>query len=211
MELKGQINWKTVGIYSGLIGSGFVAAFVLLAFTGQVQFGKDAPAWVQAVGSVVGIGVAIAIPLTTSRRDEKRKAQADAAKARTFALHLMPQADRLHNRLRSVNLLMMDQEEDEIAGALELLKQATTLDAWGYQLHELGKAGDLLQGSIAAAVEALTLLDDWDFYNRYNGQIYDDRTGEVAEFERPQPATPKLLRAESLAEKSVEALRALFL
>ncbi|WP_164280634.1 hypothetical protein [Stenotrophomonas indicatrix] len=210
MELKSRINWKTVSIYTSLIATGFAAAFVLLAFTGQVRFGKDAPAWVQAVGGVVGIAVAIAIPLTTSRRDERRKEQADAAKARTFALHLMPQADRLHSRLRSVNLLMMDADEDDTAGALDMLKSATKLDAWGYQLHELGRAGDLLQMSIAAAVEALTLLDDQDFYNRYNGQIFDEETGELVELEVPKPATPQLLRAETLAEKSVVALRALF-
>ncbi|KOF00675.1 hypothetical protein [Stenotrophomonas geniculata] len=214
MELNHRIQWKKVAIYTCLIAVGFTIAFVLLAFTGQVQFGKDAPAWVQAVGSVVGIAVAITIPLTTSRRDERRKEQADAAKARTYALHLMPQADRLHNRLRSVNLLMMDpddEEEDEMARALEVLKDATQLDAWGYQLHELGKPGELLQKSIAAAVEALTLLEDQDFYDRYNGQIVDDRTGEIAEFEKPKPATPALLRAESLAEKSAAALRELFL
>lgn len=211
MELKSRINWKTVSIYAGMIATGFAAAFVLLAFTGQVRFGKDAPAWVQAVGSVVGIAVAIAIPLTTSRRDERRKEQADAAKARTFALYLMPQADQLHSRLRSVNLLITEHNEDDFTGALEMLKKATTLDAWGYQLHELGKPGELLQRSIASAVEGLTLLDDQDFYNRYNGQFVDEESGDLIELDAPKPAAPELLRAESLAEQSAQGLRALFL
>lgn len=202
MALKKRIDWTKVGIYTGLIIVGFVSALLLFVFTGQVQFGKDAPAWVQAVGSVAGIAVAIAIPLTTSRRDERKREQTDASKARTFALHLIPQADKLHSRLRSVNLLMMTRDDNSISGALKMLRKATELDAWGYQLHELGRPRDLLQRSIAAAAEALTLLDYLDFYNRYSWHIVDDETGDLAGLEAPNSATPHLLRAESLPQKS---------
>lgn len=67
MEMKAPIAWKKVAIYSALIAAGFAIALALLAVIGQVHFGKDAPAWVQAVGSIAAIIAAGLIPLWHER------------------------------------------------------------------------------------------------------------------------------------------------
>lgn len=172
---------------------------------------NDLPAWVQAIGSVVGIGVAIAIPLALSRRDERRRTLQDAAKARTYALHVLPKVELLHTRLRYIVRLMNDRDAEQwdIDEAQDMLRKAIALELWGFQLHELGDAGSILQRCIASASEALSLLDEWDFYQRWNGSI-DEATGEEIEFEEPAHATPQLLRAEALSEKVIKALRTLF-
>ncbi|HEL3778663.1 TPA: hypothetical protein UOA91_002907 [Stenotrophomonas maltophilia] len=179
--------------------------------TGRFVFSSDLPAWVQAIGSVVGIGVAIAIPLALSRRDERRRSLQDAAKARTYALHVMPKAELLHTRLRNIVRLMSDRDAEEwdVDEAHTSLREAIVVEAWGFQLHELGDAGTTLQRSIASASEAVSLLDDWSYYDQWNGSI-DNETGEAMEFEKPPAVAPTLLRAEALAEKATIALRALF-
>ncbi len=77
-----RINWKRAFARAGLMATGGAIAFVLLGFTGQIQFGKDAPAWVQAVGSIAAIAAAIAIAwnersVAKSEIDKREKAEAN--------------------------------------------------------------------------------------------------------------------------------------
>lgn len=67
MKMERRVNWVTVLSYVALIAIGFAAALGMLAITGQVRFGNNAPAWVQAVGSIAAIVAAGLIPLWHGR------------------------------------------------------------------------------------------------------------------------------------------------
>lgn len=172
--------------------------------------GIDWPAWVQAVGSVLGIAVAIAVPTVLSTRDHRSRQRLEEAKARTFALHMLPKVENLHRHLRTLSRLMVDEnvEDADVDESQAKLKEAITPDGWGFQIHDLGEAGRLLQHSIAAAGEGLSLLEDWDFYDQWNGSIEPD--GEVVELDKPANARPKISLAERLADQSIKELRSLF-
>lgn len=86
MELLNKISWNRVLSYAILIAVGFLFAFTLLGVVGPVSFGGDAPAWVQAVGSVLGIGIAIAVPWAQHRLALARDRAAAELKARSLAL-----------------------------------------------------------------------------------------------------------------------------
>ncbi|PPT88910.1 hypothetical protein XarbCFBP8149_07395 [Xanthomonas arboricola] len=61
MDANTKISWERALKASGWMTVGAVLAFGALGIIGQVHFGKDAPAWVQAVGSVAAIVAAIII------------------------------------------------------------------------------------------------------------------------------------------------------
>ena len=171
---------------------------------------SEQAAWVQAVGSVLAIGVAIAIPLVIARRDRKRREAEAASRARTYALHLMPLVERLYSKLRSAHLLIIDHDEEDLGAAITMVREGTELDGWGLHLHELGEAGDLLQRALAAARAALELMTDLEYYLAFSGTLVDDETGEEEVIPPPAPVTPELERALRLTQEARSALRSLF-
>ncbi|WP_230080652.1 MULTISPECIES: hypothetical protein [Stenotrophomonas] len=81
MELNKRFNWTRICLNAALVATGCIFAFVLLAFTGQIQFGKDAPAWVQAVGSIAAIVAAIVIASnerSAAKREMDKRERAEA-------------------------------------------------------------------------------------------------------------------------------------
>lgn len=102
MELRNRINWVTVFVYVVLIALGFVAAIGLFGITGQIQFGKDAPAWVQAIGSIIAILIAIAIPAVQHKLAGGQEEAAMLNKARSLGLYIRPSIEDLAKRLDAV-------------------------------------------------------------------------------------------------------------
>jgi len=86
MELLNKINWNRVLSHAIFIAVGFLFAFALLGVIGPVSFAGDAPAWVQAVGSVLGIAIAIAVPWAQHQLALARDRAAAELKARSLAL-----------------------------------------------------------------------------------------------------------------------------
>lgn len=75
MGLETRIDWRKVWVYAALIATGFMLAFGLLGLIGPVSFGKDAPAWVQAVGSIAAIIAAGLLPLWHARVKRREVSQ----------------------------------------------------------------------------------------------------------------------------------------
>lgn len=81
MEFVQKIRWTRVLSDTALVLGGFLIAFGLLGLIGPVSFGGDAPAWVQAVGSVAAIVFAVLVPRwhrAADRADRERKEALDA-------------------------------------------------------------------------------------------------------------------------------------
>ncbi|TGR55684.1 hypothetical protein EN794_004575 [Mesorhizobium sp. M00.F.Ca.ET.151.01.1.1] len=171
---------------------------------------SEQAAWVQAVGSVLAIGVAIAVPLVIARRDRKRRDAEAASRARTYALHLMPLVELLYSKLRSAHLLVLDHNEEDLGAAITMVREGTAPDGWGLHLHELGAAGDQLQKALAAARTALELMNDLEHYLAFSGTLIDEETGEEIVIPPPGPVLPELERAIRLTQEARSALRSLF-
>lgn len=67
---------------------GIALIFVLLIY--PFDLGKDAPAWVQAVGSIAGIGVAIWIPIRIQAGQERRIERDRVLRTKAFAIAFQP-------------------------------------------------------------------------------------------------------------------------
>ncbi|WP_329861262.1 MULTISPECIES: hypothetical protein [Stenotrophomonas] len=83
-------------LYVALITAGFGAALGLLSLTGQISLGKDAPAWVQAIGSIVAILIAVAVPSAQHYLTERKQEREMADKARSLGLMLLPSSKGIH-------------------------------------------------------------------------------------------------------------------
>ncbi|MDQ1134890.1 hypothetical protein QE386_003485 [Pseudoxanthomonas winnipegensis] len=105
------------------------------------------PAWVQAVGSVVAIFVAVLLPLQLQRKARLQKETEARAKARSLAVDLV---DEITDLAASMQALQADgyRTLGDAYGYDSALKQTSIpirLKQSVKQLHELGPAGTSLQ------------------------------------------------------------------
>lgn len=135
-------------------------------------------AWVQAVGSVAAIAVAIAVPYGIAKRDRQERAERDVLRARSHALLLGHRIDRLTATLRTVRreLDQNDPDTDHYQKFISDLEGA--MGDWVLQSHELGLASGPLQGALAEVTTLTKIFDEWDFYFRYGPYEGDAETGE---------------------------------
>lgn len=106
-------------------------------------------AWFQGVASVIAIGIAVAVPAFQHFRDRKKKANDDAARARSLAMSLLSDFQAVANRL---NKVWSCEHQDSIprGSAIgpftrEALYPPDKLAALSDRLHELGPAGAAAQ------------------------------------------------------------------
>jgi len=75
---------------------------------------SEQAAWIQAVGSVAAICVAVAIPAMTSLRQRRAKAAADAEKAKNVILYIYPSLLRINRSLdRFIEITNSAYSEDD--------------------------------------------------------------------------------------------------
>ena len=86
------------GMALGIIGFGMGA----VAVSKSCRVNADCAEWVQAVGSLVALVVAILIPIMLQLRQGKELALREQARARTAALQLLPQLSALKRRANAV-------------------------------------------------------------------------------------------------------------
>lgn len=167
MGSRNRINWITVLLYVALITAGFGAALGLLSLTGQISLGKDAPAWVQAIGSIVAILIAVAVPSAQHYLTERKQEREMADKARSLGLMLLPHIQEFAERN---NAVWTDEDPDEHAQSLgedacvigplaeSALNIPPAITAVISRIHELGPAAEGLQRAIYNVTRARELM-----------------------------------------------------
>ncbi|HZF97351.1 MAG TPA: hypothetical protein VEY92_03740 [Pseudoxanthomonas sp.] len=131
-------------------------------------------AWAQAALSFVAILIAIAIPAIQrwlDRQDRQRleadEALKEAAKARSLAMSLLGDFQKLSNNLNKIYGYEHEDQQPEDAAlgpyTLKALKIPPRLHAMAYRLHDLGQAGEAGQRClyhVRRAREYTTTLED---------------------------------------------------
>ncbi|MCI1053758.1 hypothetical protein MOQ19_09570 [Stenotrophomonas maltophilia] len=177
MDLRKRINWGTVFVYVALITIGFAAALGMLGLTGQINFGKDAPAWVQAIGSIVAILIAVAVPATQHFLSSRKQQQESLDKARSLGLLLLPAIRTFGERNHDIWEFEHPDDGVEdlrvnacIAGsrAIDALEIPAIISARIDELHALGPAASGIQRAVFNVVAAAEFVVEEDFV-RFDG------------------------------------------
>lgn len=171
---------------------------------------QEAAAWTQAVGSVVAILVAIAVPYLIRRADRAREAMVNVVRAKGFALELLPGIERLHSTLliargelrRDDAYLYMD----EIA---EKLVIPSALENSARYLHELGPVANRVQDVIAAAGKVRRLVEAEYDYNQSAG-VLNLPDGEEIALDEPESFELPLNAAIDKINLAIYELNAMF-
>lgn len=179
MEWKNRIDWKWTFVSAGLIATGFIIAFVLLAFTGQIQFGKDAPAWVQAVGSIAAILVAIAIPAWQRAEQRADSRYADDLRARSLASVIFRPVKDLQTEIQQSFRWLEDARQRDRKQATIYVAMPETLADRKDELHILGEPGSHLLRAMYYMSELADLGDGLWNYKQAHFDEYGVRLEQI--------------------------------
>jgi hypothetical protein len=167
-------------------------------------------AWVQALGSLVGIGIAVMIPVLLHRATNRRIEEDKKNRARSFALALLPDVEDyaaiVRRAKQRLSLEKYYLELDEISDSLAI---PPALAGHLVDIHELGSAGHQLQDALASVPRLRLLINDHEFYLRYDG-IYIEADGTETSFDEPAPITPLMEKVDLQFKSAVAALRGMF-
>jgi hypothetical protein len=136
---------------------------------------SEQAAWVQAVFSVIAIGVAIFVPYWTERIRRKGEQESTIRKARGYTLGVMEATRTLVSSINSAIVSSREELADEnLIETNENIQIPGVLMAHAQNLHEMGNAGLLLQDALMLVSRAKREIDEEDFRMRYAGTEYDE-------------------------------------
>jgi hypothetical protein len=178
MTTRKKVRWITVLMYVLFAYVGFSLALLVLWLTGSISLGKDAPAWVQAVGSIVAILIAVAVPATQHFLTDRKQRQEVQDRARSLGLLLLPHIKRFaeHNN----NIWAYEHPDHDVedlrdnvcvlgyrtSGALDV---PTEISSRIDELHALGSAAEGVQRAIFNVVSASEFVTE-ESVARNNGR-----------------------------------------
>lgn len=171
----------------------------------------DWSAWVQAIGSVFAIFVAIAIPFAMAHREHQRRIKVQRARAQGYALLTLPATEQYLSTIRSVQWQLRQQNSDSFFEMADKLKIQPDLAERLKDIHELEDAGARLAVGINSADLAAAAMNNYEFYIRYGPKHFDEHTGEETIIDPPTDDFEALIldAAESLQE-AIYKMRAYF-
>lgn len=224
-----RINWWNVMWLAFAATAGLAFSYQIGFDPMRVRVDKDVgqvwPAWLQAVGSVIALGVAITVPhrLYGKERDdlhrreireEQMRERTELLKAKAAAITLLPAARDFQSALQDAMSQLKDPEVEEYSWIKTKRLEAalTSFRDWADRMPQMGKAGELGLDAIAAAESFIRVLSDWDFYqtHTFNGKIDDPERGLYAEFPEPPPLTHILKRGIDRMNESLSTMDGLF-
>jgi hypothetical protein len=119
-------------------------------------------AWVQAVASIVALGIAVGVPMYQAWSARRRRAAEDVAKARSLALTLLPAIHELGERLNLVWATFDETINEPDPSVRQALSVPLTLRANSDRLHELGPAGAAAQQLLYLVQRADEAYTPWE-------------------------------------------------
>lgn len=169
-------------------------------------------AWVQAVGSVLALCIAVCVPLYLHARAKEADARKEMLRARGFALFILPDAEEMLRIFRRANYVARGEDGDEpdSKAAADVLIIPPKIQERVTQLHDLGDSAAKLQRAIAKGLEAKERLDYEHFYHSQGGEYYDPVEQTVEDLPKPEEASGVLRDAVNLAEEAIKEMRAMF-
>lgn len=174
--------------------------------------GTDWPAWVQAVGSIIAILVAVAVPLYVNWLQEASRTREREAILRSATLSLLAPSEELRNSIWNAvwELKKLEEFADEnLPSVIQLLAAPIHIDQRLHELHHIDPIGPIIQNAVVAKAKAVSLMTDREFYLGSGGIAYG-ADGQRVEITEPDPYDPHLQRAALLIDLAVEAMRKRF-
>jgi len=136
-----------------------------LAWPIEIKVDKDVgqfwPAWVQAIGGLLGIAAAVIAPLLVYSREFGERRALLHLRQRTFILVLLPLAKQLRENVRSAYMLLdsaVDPNIPDFHRAERLIEPTGHLQNMVIQFHEAGESGAFLHAAIFTIPEVQTKL-----------------------------------------------------
>lgn len=172
---------------------------------------SDWAAWVQAGGSLVGIGVAIVVPFVLSRQDRKRFEREQRVRAKSYALALLPRARRLESMLASAERRLREPDSYlELQELADGLRQRASELNLPLEIRELGEIAHPLLDGIASTEKLSSLLEDHEHYVRHGGEFFDANTGDSFPISEPEGYEVVLGKARLQIEDGVRSMLTMF-
>lgn len=148
MAVMEKISWGRTSLCAAFIAVGFLLAFCLLGAIGPVNFGKDAPAWMQAVGSLIAIAVAIFVPwrqrqqqLLDSQRKERKDIEREAQLLSVMHGALFQPIEMLRGNSELVLTFVGHPLEVRSTLPEDIFDRAPEFDQFRSSLHLMGDTG----------------------------------------------------------------------
>lgn len=168
-------------------------------------------AWVQAVGSVLGIAAAVAVPWWLFRKDRQHREIERTQRAKGYALTLLPSVRKLLSQVRHTEYrLSQEGAHFELYDIAELLTVPAELQQQAIIMHELGEPGSLLQDALQRTTQLASLIGDHEFYLRYGGEYHHEDTGDVEVLVEPEPYEPAIRRLKEQIATVISAMESMF-
>ncbi|MDX3932670.1 MAG: hypothetical protein QHC77_12120 [Stenotrophomonas sp.] len=171
--MERKISWLRIAQDIFLVGLGSATAVTAMIFAGPIRLGNDAPAWVQAIGSIAAILIAILVPAIQHWLSSSRRRDEQLDRARSLGLHLLPHIQVVVERNNEVwanehpdhDVIDLDDHGGCAAGPLAraALGIPSEIAEMTSSLHELGPAAEGIQKalfSMAAARELVIFVPD---------------------------------------------------
>ncbi|WP_282259608.1 hypothetical protein [Stenotrophomonas sp. PS02301] len=179
----------------------------------------DLPAWVQAIGSILAIVVAIVVPWRLAvqaradlrerdLRDRTERMEDRAARAQSYAFVMLPQVDQIRGQILAAQRRWMRNpfgEEDII----ELLTIPDGITEMLLQMHEVSRAGNEIRSVIVAVNDLRREVSYFSDYYRNGGEYRDHENVLQEEMKEPDDVSKSFGQALAKVAKARIALTAI--
>lgn len=184
-------DWAVVALMCFAAGAFFVWALMSGESRTATAVPKDLPAWVQAIGSIAAILVAVSVPYWQRKQEIHDKRAQESLVARSYGLVLLRELEKMGERIErdiaefenDANAVMIGTNKDTIPQAL-----------WerGESLHLLGPAG----GYAISAIHAI-----------HRARAYRERPGIWVYDENFAPFLQCMYEARSFCHQAIASVK----
>lgn len=164
-------------------------------------------AWVQAIGSIAAIAVAVAVPLRVATKERNRVNTERLFRAKSYAFVLRPQVADCRGRVLSARYRWRRGVVD-ISGEhiVEPLIVPSAITDRLLDMHEVAEAGVYIQQVVIAFDQTKRdVIDQYDYW-RSGGMIFDEYNREVGELLEPNDVEESFEAALQAVDNALAAL-----